>query len=139
MDMETGTEDSDLLQTRPCEVVHAYYHSYPSTEGGGTKGRISKPASVTGEPVFKRSGKVGILRSPCVGEEEVVYSDSQFLAWATWVPQEIAEEDAGDGCRFDMTCAKCLRPPRQSVLGLRSGLEEILGIIWGLRIDWLAS
>lgn len=44
-------------------------------------------------------GRGGILISSCVGEEVVVYPDSQFLAWATWVLQEIAEEDPGDGLR----------------------------------------
>lgn len=88
-------------------VVHAYNLSYPSTEGGGKEGRISKPASATGQPVFKRSGKArggkggGVLISFHVGEEVVVDSDSQFLAWATWVLQEIAEEDPEDGLRND--------------------------------------
>lgn len=70
----------------------------PRTEGGGKEGRISKLASTTRELVFKRSGKMGVfLKSPCVGEKEVVDSDSQFLAWATWLLQEIAEKDPGGG------------------------------------------
>lgn len=67
---------------------------------------------------------VGSFISPCVGEE-LVYSDSQFLAWATWVGHENAEEGPGrnDCVRFDMPCAKCPRLAGQGVLELRSGLE----------------
>lgn len=60
MDMEKGTEDSDLLQTRPCVVVHACNHFYPNTEGRHKEREISKSASAIREPVFKRSGSGGL-------------------------------------------------------------------------------
>lgn len=102
MDMET--EDSDLLQTRPCVVVHLLTVTLipalkVEVRKAGFQSQSQPQESLSLKGVER--GRGGILISSCVGEEVVVYPDSQFLAWATWVLPEIAEEDPGDGLRKD--------------------------------------
>lgn len=59
--METGT-GLPVTGTRSGVVVHACCRCNSSTEGGSEGIRSSKPASATGEPIFK--GKMGELAVP---------------------------------------------------------------------------
>lgn len=114
--------DSDT-KTRPCVVVCACSRCNPTLKVEARGSGVQSQPQLQESPSLKERC-VGSFISPCVGEE-LVYSDSQFLPWATWVGHENAEEGPGrnDCVRFDMPCAKCPRLAGQGVLGLRSGLE----------------
>lgn len=114
--------DSDT-KTRPCVVVCACSRCNPTLKVEARGSGVQSQPQLQESPSLKERC-VGSFISPCVGEE-LVYSDSQFLPWATWVGHENAVEGPGrnDCVRFDMPCAKCPRLAGQGVLGLRSGLE----------------